>query len=94
MYIHRFISRLPVNSRTYAHSKQGRETARKKNRLFCAAVVWEQKTNGGSYIREKQNERERGRKRTEGQQERRETKGKTLGDGEVEKNSETEGAKE
>ena len=81
---HRFINGLPVSSYTYTHIVSGREIGREeKNRLFCAAAEWEQKTNGGSYIRERQNERDRDRKRKEGQQERQSAKGEALSDGEM-----------
>lgn len=64
-------------------SRRERQAGRQGGeKQFCAAAEWEQKTNGGSYIRERQNER-------------RAAKGETLGDGEVEKNtSEIEGVKE
>lgn len=65
----RFINRLPVSSHTYTHSERERDSGGEK-KLFCAAAEWEQKTNGGSYIRERQNERDRDRKRKEGQEER------------------------
>lgn len=77
----RFINRLPGSSHTYTHSE--RKTGREKNRAFCAATEWEQKTNGGSYIREWQAERDGDRRRKRGQQERRAAKGATLCDREV-----------
>lgn len=90
MCLHRFINRLPVSSHTYTQragererEREGRRGREKKNRLFCAAAEWEQKTNGGSYIRERQNERDRDGKRKEGQQERPTATGETLSDGEA-----------
>lgn len=47
-------------------SRRERQAGRQGGeKQFCAAAEWEQKTNGGSYIRERQNERDR--KRKEGQ---------------------------
>ena len=45
--LHRFINKLHVSSLTYAHIERQRV-----KRQCCAAAEWEQKRNGGSYIRE------------------------------------------
>lgn len=72
-----------LEARTHIHIVNARQTGREKNRAFCAATEWEQKTNGGSYIREWQAERDGDRRRKRGQQERRAAKGATLCDREV-----------
>ena len=81
---------LRAHTRTYSYARHGettagREAGAKERNCCCAAAEWEQKTNGGSYIRERQNERD-GERREKGAAE-----GEIVGDGGT---SEIEGVKE